>query len=174
MDDDLELTPLQEDKVFDASIAESIENFDSSLKERFKPEQYEKLRTIGAFIMQGLALEECCILARVDPARMTALMMSNTDVAAFIKFKQIAYKAHLLKSITGRAKSGDAKMSGWLLEKQYASEFNAKPPSPDDNREPHLLEQGIDFIRKAGDRDPLVKAQSRTVVTITPQDIHNK
>lgn len=173
MDDDLDFEPIQEDKVFDRSIADSIENFDSSLKERFKPEQYKKLRTIGAFIMQGLALEECCILARVDPSKMTTLMMSNPDVAAFIKFKQIAYKAHLLKSITGRAKDGDAKMSGWLLEKQYASEFNAKPVSPEEGREPHLLEAGIQFVREAGDADPLVKKQSRTVIPMRPQDIHN-
>jgi len=164
---------VQEDKVFDQSIADSIENFDTSLKERFKPEQYRKLRTIGAFIMQGLALEECCILARVDPSKMTTLMMSNPDVAAFIKFKQTAYKAHLLKSITGRAKDGDAKMSGWLLEKQYASEFNVKPPNPEDNREPHLLEAGLSYIRSAGDTDPLVKRTATKVIPIRPQDIHN-
>lgn len=174
MDDiDDDFAPVQEDKVFDQSIADSIENFDTSLKERFKPEQYKKLRTIGAFIMQGLALEECCILARVDPSKMTTLMMSNPDVAAFIKFKQTAYKAHLLKSITGRAKDGDAKMSGWLLEKQYASEFNAKPLSPEDTREPHMLEAGLRYVQEAGDVVPLVKEQSRTTVPIRPQDIHN-
>lgn len=155
-----------EEIVFNDSIADSIENFDEALQAGFSAEQHKKLRTLGAFIMQGLSFDESCILARIAPEKMTALATANPDIAAFIKFKQTAYKAHLLKTISGRAKDGDAKMSGWLLERQFASEFNAKPPSAEDTREPHLLEQGIDFIRKAGDADTLVKKQSSIAVPL--------
>lgn len=166
MDDDIDLPPKRamEDSVFDESVSTSIEGFDDALRAKFKPEQYAKLRTIGAFISQGLSLDESCILARIAPAKFKQLMESDADIAAFIVFKQTAYKGQLLKVLTGRAKDGDFKTAGWLLERKYPREFNAKPPSGEDDREPHLLEQGLQYIRQNGDKQDLVKVIEVPVV----------
>lgn len=152
-----------EDDQFDSSLTQSIENFEDEMKATFPPETYAKLRVLGSFIAQGHSVEESCILARLDPAKFSDLARENLAVRAFILFKEKVFKARLQKVIYAQAKSGDAKMAGWLLERKFASEFNSKPPDPGSDQPKHLLEQGVQFIRDSGDSTPLIQPHSKVV-----------
>ena len=154
---------IPDDDQFDTSLTDSIENFEEEMKSTFTEDQYKKLRTLGAFIAQGHSIDESCILARLDPVKFNELAAGNLAVRAFILFKEKVFKARLQKVIFAQANGGDAKMAGWLLERKFASEFNSKPSDPGSDRSPHLIEQGIQFIRESGDAAPLVKPQNRLV-----------
>lgn len=152
-----EISSPEIDSVFDDALSDASINFDSSLKAKFTEAEYKKLRTIGAFIMRGLSLPESCILARVIPGKLDEIMAANEDVRSFIIFKQIAYKAQLLNTLSASATVGrQAKSAGYLLEKKYPKEFDIKK-GDDDVREPDVIERAIRFVRENSERDPLVR-----------------
>ncbi len=155
--DEYEPEVVQLDDGFDDALADASQNFDVSLKSKLSPGSYTKLRTIGAFIMRGLTLEESCILSRVSKEKLDELVKENDDVRNFIIFKQISFKAGLLNTLTDSAISGkQSKNAGWLLEKKFAREYDPKK-SDDDSREPDVVERAIQYVRANSDSNPLVK-----------------
>lgn len=145
--------------VFDASMKKSVEDFDKSMKEKFPDEVYQKLKIVGAFLLQGITLEESCILARIDPERFTMIFNENADVRAYITFKQTSWKAKLLRTLTNSAIDRmDEKVAGWLLQRKFKKEYGDKAEGIEIIG-PHVLEQGLDFIRKNGDTTPLIRSQ---------------
>jgi len=143
-------------KVFDDALSSASYDFDASLRAMFSEEQYKRLRTIGAFIMRGLTLEESCILARVVPDKLNTIIADNEHVAAFIRFKQTAYKASLMQTLAGSATEGrNMKSAGYLLENQFRQDFGKN--RAEGERDPDALEQALEFVRENGDRRPLVR-----------------
>lgn len=148
--------PADTDSVFDDALSDAAFNFDSSLKVKLSDVEYKKLRTIGAFIMRGLSLEESCVLARVSKAKLDEVSEANEDVRNFISFKQIAFKAELLNTLSASATVGrQAKSAGYLLEKKYPKEFDPKK-TDDSAREPDIIERAIQFVRENSEHSPLV------------------
>lgn len=163
MDDNEPISPPDTDKTFSDSLSDAEVNFDASLKEKFSDVEYKKLRTIGAFIMRGLTLDESCVLARVSKTILDQAMKEHEDVCSFIIFKQIAYKAGLLNTLSASAVQGrQAKSAGYLLEKKYPKEFDPKK-GEGDAREPDVVERAIRFVRENSDADPLVRYLPRGV-----------
>ena len=159
MDEEIEpITPTSpDDDTFVDALSDAAFNFDSSLKAKFSEVEYKKLRTIGAFIMRGLSIEESCVLARVSKSKLDVLTEANEDVRSFIIFKQIAYKAELLNTLSASATQGrQAKTAGYLLEKKYPREFDVKK-GDDDVRQPDVVERAIAYVRANSDSVPLVK-----------------
>lgn len=158
MDDEQDLpVPNDTDSTFVDALSDASLNFDSSLKAKFSETEYKKLRTIGAFIMRGLSIEESCVLARVNKSNLDSLMETNDDVKNFVIFKQIAYKAQLLNTLSASATTGrQAKSAGYLLEKKYPKEFDIKK-GDDSVRQPDVVERAIAFVRANSEVTPLVK-----------------
>lgn len=175
MDEETEpvYAPIQEpDDGFASSLQDAALNFDSSLRAKFSDPEYIALRTIGAFIMRGLTLEESCILSRVSIITLKALMEKNEDVRNFIIFKQIAFKAGLLSTISTSAKT-QAKMAGYLLEKKYPAEYDPKK-GDEAIRPPDLIERAIEYVRRGGDATPIVRSlpqRTGQVPTSFPQSL---
>lgn len=136
------------------ALIDAADNFDSSMRAKFSAVEYKALRTIGAFIMRGLSLKESCILSRVSPEKLEALMQTNDDVRAFIEFKQTAYKAALLSTVAGSAiTSRQTKSAGFLLEKQYRDEFGKK--NKDDSDGPtDMISEIIRTVRASNEMLP--------------------
>lgn len=154
--------PPDTDSTFDDALSDAAFNFDSSLKSKLTDAEYKKLRTIGAFVMRGLSIEESCVLARVSKEKLDAVMEANDDVKNFIIFKQIAYKAELLNTLSASATTGrQAKSAGYLLEKKYPKEFDVKK-TDDSIRDPDMIEKAIQFVRSSSEQFPLVKRIART------------
>lgn len=146
----------EDDKIFADSLSQSSKDLHALLKAQFSPSDYEKIRTVGALMGYGLSLSECCILAHVEKSVFDELLERNKDVAAFILFKETSYKARLLQVIAQKAFSGADKNAGWLLERKFPKEYNPKDGDRDRTPGDNLLEKGINFVRKNGDREPLI------------------
>lgn len=161
MDEDLEEIPTdtdpEADAIFDDALKDAALDFDASLKKKLDDAQYKKLRTVGALIMRGLSLEESCILARVNPTSFSVLMQHDSDVSDFIIFKQISYKADLLKTISSGAISGrQVKTAGYLLEKKFPHEYDKKKGEGDPGKQRDIVAEAIKFVRENSDAHPLV------------------
>lgn len=142
-------------QVFDDALSDASTNIDQHLRAIFSEPQYKKLRVIGAFIMRGLSVEESCVLAQVEHSKLLSLSEDNEYVAKFIRFKQIAYKASLMKTLAGSATEGrNMKSAGYLLENQFRNDFGKN--RGDDGREPDAFEKALEFVRENGDKNPIV------------------
>lgn len=151
----------QEDKIDDArdfedTISSGADDFNASMRAKFPEPVYKKIRAVGAFIMNGMSLQESCILSRVNFARMQDLMDEHEDVAAFIEFKQIAYKARLTKTMSDDASRGNMRAAGYLLERKYRREYSKDGDGGDEGAS-NVVEDALEFVRRSGDSDPIVK-----------------
>lgn len=159
MDEEEYVAPPQSsptDDGFVSSLRDAALDFDNNLEATLRPEDYKKLRTIGAFLLRGLTLEESCILAKSSIEKLKVLMSEHDVIRNFIVFKQLSFKASLLDTMTQSAiKKGEVKSAGYLLEKKYPREFDKQ--KDDDVRDPDVVEKAIKFVQGQGDTTPIVK-----------------
>lgn len=146
--------PVSPDSIFDAELFTAAESFDRKLKEKYPPEKYRKLKTIGAFIANGSTIDDACVLALIDPENLKAIMKGDQYVRAFIRHKQISHKAKLLKTISQAGFHGNVKAAGYLLEQQHRDEYGKKRDD-DDTRDPDMVQRAIEAVREKGDARPL-------------------
>lgn len=145
------------DQEFNSAISLASLDFDTSLRVKYPGVQYKALRTIGAFIMRGLNLEECAILARINYARLLELMQIDEDVRAFITFKQTAYKASLMQTLAQSGVAGrNVKSAGYLLENQFRNEFGKKAGEASDAGN-DAFRKALEFVRDNGDSERMIK-----------------
>lgn len=97
------------------------------LEKSLTPQQQKLVKAIGFAIgATGISIPDACIRSKVPVADMRVLMEQIPEVAEYFQLKQIEYKYQLLKIITNKAtQEGDVKLAMWLLEKQYANEFDS-------------------------------------------------
>lgn len=159
--------------VFDKEISSAVANFDEQLKNRYAPEKYQKLRTIGAFIANGSDREMSCILALIDPEELKVLMEVDPAVYAFVRHKEYTYKAKLLKTLSVSAFGGNVKAAGYLLEQKYREEFGKRGKDDDTFKNKDHLEQAIEFIRESNDENPIVRQNQTLPAAGTPSETQN-
>ncbi len=159
MDEDFSPEPprTESEEIFDSALSDASLDFDVTLKKKLKVAEYKQLRTVGAFIMRGLPLEEACVLARVSKTNLEALAEKHEVVKNFIIFKQIAYKAELLNTLSASATKGrQAKSAGYLLEKQFPAEFDRKKGDGETPGQRDVVQEAIDYVRNNSHAKPLV------------------
>lgn len=153
-----------------AALDTAAIDFDNELKMLFAndPKGYRALRTIGAFIMRGMSLRESCVLSRISYESFEALMHKHQPIASFIEFKQTAYKASLVNVLAGSATTAkQAKVAGYLLEKQYSDEYGKKTKD-ERQRPPDSLERALEAVRESGDSEPLIRRLPAPTVNFAP------
>ena len=129
-----------------------------------------KIRTVGAFVRDGLKLDEACILSRIAPDTMKQLMVDDTNVAAFILIKQTQLKAGLLRTLAYKGiDNGDQKSAGYLLERLFPIEFGGQKGSQQPQSD-NIVREAIDYIRSKGDNSPVVKTLPMKAVVVTPKE----
>ena len=129
-------------------------NLQEALRKCLSDTQYDKIRTLGALIAKGLTLHEACTLSHVDIDKLIALRHKHAPVDDYLTFKQTTFKATLLKQLSNQALNGDAKLAQWFMERLY-EEYNPRTKKESSNPTENLLVEGLDFIRKNGDKKPL-------------------
>lgn len=170
---------IKDQDLIDDAVAGNITDFETKLRATYSPEQIKTIRTIGAFIMTGMDLEECCILARIDPSQFALMADADAALRTFVVFKQTAYKAKLMGVLSSRAiEQLNEKIAGWILERKYRADWGSKRISDDPETSQDALREGIEYIRDHGDSSPVVD-HSRTLpaphtvvdvtATITPR-----
>lgn len=162
---------ITDQKLIDDAVAGNIADFEEKLRDHYDESQIKVIRTVGAFIMTGMDLEECCILARIDPRQFASMMETDAALRTFVVFKQTAYKAKLMGVLSSRAIDQlNEKIAGWILERKYKDEWGAKrPPEPPD-ASPDALRDGIEYIRDHGDSSPVVD-HSKTLPDVRIIDV---
>ena len=159
----MNVAAVDDEKLIDETVASTIESLD--LVSILSDTDYKKVQVVGAFLMSGMELDECCILAHMNPQRFAFMMEEFPDVKTYVVFKKVAYKASLMRVLSHQAiHSMNEKIAGWILERKYREEYSTKDNDrPDEGRKLNALEAGIEYIRENGDSTPIVKAQVRDV-----------
>ena len=135
-----------------------MDNIDNNLQEAVRKclndTQYDRIRTVGAALAKGLTLHEACTISNVDIDKLIALRGKYAAVDDYLTFKQTTFKATLIKQLSTQALNGDAKLAQWFMERLY-EEYNPRVKKESGNPTENILIEGLDFIRKNGDKTPL-------------------
>ncbi len=114
----------------------------------------------------GMTTEEACQLSNIKYETLRALCEQHDVVRQIIALKELEYKRSLLKTLSARARSGDDKVSQWLLERRYPDEFGTKKKAGDGTEKDSLAE-AIAFIQERGDSTGIINR--RTVIITAPK-----
>ncbi len=135
-------------------------NLQQQMQKCLNDAQYDRVRTVGAAIAKGLTMHEACVISHVDIDKLIALKEKYRAVEDYLNFKQTTFKASLIKQLSTQALNGDAKLATWFMERLY-EEYNPRVKRGETQND-NLLVEGLEFIRKNGDKTPL------TVKDISP------
>lgn len=129
-------------------------NLKDALQHTLSDTQYDKVRSIGASLANGLTIAEACIISNVDIDKFLNLSKKNKAVNDYILFKQTNFKATLIEQLFQQAKT-DTKVAQWFLERLY-DEYNPRSKAQSlVSEEEHPLMQGLAYVRRNGDSTPL-------------------
>ncbi len=151
-----------EEYVDDTSSSDKLliynsKGFNEVLTKKLGVEQFTKLRIVGAFLMQGMSIEESAILAVIDPEVLKKLVEDDPEVRSYITFKVISYKAKLMRTLNYTATVGrQDKVAGWLLDRVLKTDSKDDDVSGDDQKRKHILDKGFAEVRELGDSIPLI------------------
>lgn len=128
---------------------------------------YEILKSMCVAIgKDGMTVEEACRLANVPHEHFKSLAAKHPIIGKIISLKELEYKRSLLKSLSAKARSGDDKISQWLLEKRYPDEFGSKKKGGGGSEDADPLGSVIAFIQEHGDTSGII--QRRTAIVAVP------
>jgi len=133
---------------------ELTEKYSEPMVKLFKRLSYE-LSVIG------LPLEDACLIVGLDFDKVQQLINTDAAVERLIKLKDLEYKRGLLEVVSTKSKTDD-KLSMWMLERRYPSEFNPrKGNGGGDGESDNIVKQAITFIQVNGDNQPLVARKAK-------------
>lgn len=124
------------------------------LEEKLTDYQIKIIKAIGHTISStGLPLEEACLLARISKFELEEWSKWVPEIKTYVRLKQVEYKFSLLKIINNQAKeNADVKMATWLLEKNFAEEFDTSYKRElaklNQTQEDDVLDVVMAFVRK--------------------------
>lgn len=119
------------------------------------PKQLQALKAIGLAVGQaGLPLGDACLLNRVTQQELDNLIIYVPEIKTYLRLKQIEYKYKLLQVVTKQAtENGDVKIATWLLEKQFAEEYDSSMKKDmmkmQQNENGDIMEMAIAYVRRA-------------------------
>lgn len=154
---------IKDQALVDDAVAANVADFEEKLRDHYTESQVKQIRTVGAFIMQGMDVEESCVLSRLDPRMFATWVDTDPALRTFVVFKQTAYKAKLMGVLTSRAiEQMNEKLAGWILERKYREEWGSKRVAEGPESAQDALQEGIEYVRTHGDSSPVVD-HSRTL-----------
>ena len=123
----------------------------------------------------GLPLEDACLIVGLDFEKVQNLINTDKTVERLIQLKDLEYKRGLLEVVSVKSKTDD-KLSMWMLERRYPSEFNPKKGSGDKDGDmgDNIVKQAITFIQVNGDNAPLVARKAKNGGYVTDHDGEQK
>lgn len=142
-----------------ALITAERQLLEAQITASFEPDFVKVLRRIAYYLSNvGLTLDEACKLVQIPLTEMEVKMQTYPMIAELIAFKELEYKADLLATISQKARSGNDKLSTWLLENRYPNEFNQRKGAGggEGGGGDDIIAAGIEFVKRHGDSSPLV------------------
>ncbi len=143
----------------DETVTLESKSLDEEAHHTLRPSDLATLKTIATAIgKDGLSLQEACVIANVDYEHFKLMASQYPVILKIVKVKEIEYKHMLLRSLAVKARSGDDKMSQWLLERKFPDEYGSGKRGQGDS-DSDLLGMAISFIQESGDNETLVRQQ---------------
>lgn len=133
-----------------------FQSLESEATKLLTPREFDILKSICVAVgKDGMTVEEACQLSNVSYVVLKALAEKHLVVGRIIALKELEYKRSLMKALSAKARSGDDKVSQWLLEQRYPEEFGSKRKK-DSNDSGDMLKEAIAFIQERGDATPII------------------
>lgn len=142
----------------------SFETLVTDIKHKLENADAEALKSIlkiGLTIEStGMSIEDCALLARISPERLSALSAQIPEIPLYFKLKRAQYKEKLLKVLNVQAtENKDVKIAMYLLGANFSEEYdpstkkavakkNGKTAETD-------LEKLMERVRKAAPNSPV-------------------
>jgi len=146
-----------------------IRSLEEQAKEQLPADLVVALGKISYQISKnGLRIEEACLIANYNLDKFGNFLKTEPLVQRIIDMKELSYKRDLLATLSRRARSGDHKISQWLLETRFPEEFAKKGAGGGEPGE-DFLGQALDFVQKNGDSNPIVSEKSGKAILIKPK-----
>lgn len=147
----------------------------SVLEKKLSPKQLSDIQEIGLAIGSvGLSLEDACLRSRVSKEELDNLIIYVPEIATYLRLKKVEYKYKLLSTVTKHATdNGDVKIAMWLLEKNYADEYDSSVKKDlarmDRQNQGDVVEMAFAFIRRQNSNSMPVneasgKAEDRSAI----------
>jgi hypothetical protein len=173
----------QEQEQEDLGSVLEVLGLEQEASSSLSPSDLQMMKRIAFQIKeQGMLPEEACEIENVSFSFLKDLAKSFPIITKIIRVSELKYKRMLLEQVSRSARSGDGKVSLWLLERRYPEEFgtstsrkNASEPERD------LLGAALSYIQETNDAKPLIslssaprKIPSRVIATNPTKDAMNK
>ena len=122
------------------------------------------IKKIAGYIgTQGMTIKDACLLADFDGKKFDSLLKKYPIIGKLIQLKELEYKRDLLSTLSMKARSGDDKLSLWLLERRFPDEYGRTDgrKKGEGDGDQNIFEKAIVFIQQHGDSNPLVNPKSK-------------
>ena len=122
------------------------------------------IKKIAGYIgTQGMTIQDACLLADFGEKKFGDLLKEYPIIGKLIQLKELEYKRDLLTTLSRKARSGDDKLSQWLLERRFPDEYGKTDGrrKGEGDGDQNIFEKAIIFIQQHGDSDPLVNPKSK-------------
>lgn len=141
----------------------SFETLATDIKRKLEtdPEALRSVLKIGLTIEStGMSIDDCALLARISPERLSALSMSVPEIPIFFKLKRARYKEKLLKVLNDQAtENKDVKIAMYLLEANFSEEYDPATKKEITKKKSKTsetdLEKLMERVRKASPSSPV-------------------
>jgi hypothetical protein len=153
---DLALSKMRSPRNYLKDADLDLDSLEATVEKALDATTVKKLKIVSHYVSEvGLPLHEACLLARIRPDKAMKLIADNPALKELLEIKALTYKASLLRTLSDRAKDGDSKQAGWLLERMYGEEFSdrAKKDSKDKPAGADNLSIAINFIRQSANTE---------------------
>lgn len=140
----------------DENLKSTSDTITDTLKKNLNPDQLKVVLLIGYYLSMGLSVNDACVVAHVDISDFESFAGANPDIKRFVKFKETAYKAKLVGSLSEAAFTGKDKIAGYLLEKRFRDEYGNERGDGSEDRADDMVAEAIRFIRASADQNPVV------------------
>lgn len=88
-------------------------------------QQLRQIQEIASNLIEGLPLNDSCLLARVEPDTYAKWVEAIPEIAKYMEIQRLTYKRKLLKTLNEQATiNGDFKIALQLLISNFPAEYN--------------------------------------------------
>lgn len=140
---------------FENTLRRNAQFIDSKLQEYLTQEEYQKIKSIGNFILSGMSLSESFTLTFTTNQEYNSIRDKSEFVGKYVDFMMMSFKAKLTRTLTDSAHTND-KVAGWIMERKY-EEYSAKKVGDFElSKKEHVLDKAMEEILNMGDSVPLI------------------
>lgn len=138
-------------------------------------EHSNKVKKILDYINDGLSEDDSVMLAGYSPFEYDELKEKFPKIAEPVTRAIIEYKRKLVSTLSKEAtQNNDARLSQWLLEKRFGSEFNQKARQVDnDSSSQDYLVAAIKEVQRDGSSTTLIGIKRKAKTVFAKNDIPN-